>query len=179
MHYSSLTPAQKSTYASMVGSTVEDLESKFLANSMTIKSSMYFHIPLEEYKTAWNEYADADYNDSALNNVKFNFGIAGETGKVVYCGMNDDNVFETAQELGSTTNIFCGHDHLNNFSITYYGKDGNKTSDNGITLTYGMSIDYLAYMGIWKKTEQRGGTIINVKPSGELVVEQIKLKDCE
>lgn len=125
----------------------------------TVKSSAFMHIPLTEYRDAWNEYVNAGYQDT--ENVKYNYGTAGESGSVVYCGVHDDNLFETMQELGSTDSVFCGHDHLNNFSLTY----------KGINLNYGMSIDYLAYSGISKLGSQRGCTLMNVTTSGVLTSE--------
>jgi len=59
-------------------------------------------------------------------------------------------------ELGSTKGVFCGHDHENNFSIEY----------KGIQLSYGMSIDYLAYIGISKVGAQRGCKVITYSPDG-------------
>ena len=76
----------------------------------------------------------------------------------------------------------CGHDHYNNYSLevtetVYYNVDDNgimipvevtdgataANSERGtVRLTYGMSIDYLAYVGIASKVEQRGGTEIRV-----------------
>ncbi|MDR2046987.1 MAG: metallophosphoesterase [Clostridiales bacterium] len=125
------------------------------------KSLAFFHIPLREQKDAWFEYADNGMRDTA--NVKFRYGFAGETGVVVYCGIGEDNLFETMLALGSTQGVFTGHDHLNNFSVDYNGGSGERT----IRLTYGMSIDYLAYPGIYKKVAQRGGTVILIQPNGE------------
>ena len=88
--------------------------------------------------------------------MKYYFGTAGETGRVIYSGMGEDEVFETVQALGSTKAIFCGHDHYNNFSLDY----------KGIRLTYGKSIDYLAYDGIYKQGAQRGCTVITYSPDG-------------
>ena len=119
-----------------------------------IKSATFFHIPLTEQRDAWYEYRDAGYQDT--ENVKLIYGLAGEGGNVVFCGMHEDNLFETMQELGSTKAIFCGHDHDNNFSIDY----------KGIRFTYGMSIDYLAYPGIYKRGSQRGCTVITFSPDG-------------
>ena len=119
-----------------------------------IKSLAFFHIPLVEAKDAWDEYVENGYNDT--ENVKLMYGVAGETGKVVYCGVHDDELFETMQELGSTKGVFFGHDHKNNFSFDY----------KGIRLTYGMSVDYLAYPGIYKLGSQRGCTVITVSPDG-------------
>ena len=45
---------------------------------------------------------------------------------------------------------------MNNFSVDY----------KGIRLTYGYSIDYLAYIGIMKYGAQRGCTIIDISPDG-------------
>lgn len=120
----------------------------------TVKSLAFFHIPTSEYLTAWNEYVAAGYKDT--DNVIYNYGTVGETGQLVYHSIHEDMLFETMQELGSTKGIFCGHDHLNNFSIDY----------KGIRLTYGYSVDYLAYSGIYKLGSQRGCTMITVKPDG-------------
>lgn len=119
-----------------------------------IKSVAFFHIPLAEYREAWYEYADNGFKDT--ENVELYYGVAGEDNKVVYCGTGSDELFETMQELGSTKGIFCGHDHENNFSLDY----------KGIRLTYGMSVDYLAYPGIYKMGSQRGCTVINFAPDG-------------
>ncbi len=124
------------------------------ADDTTVKSTMYFHIPLVEYKDAWYEYADNGFKDT--ENVKLVYGTAGEGKKVVYPGIGEDNLFETIQELGSTKAVFCGHDHKNNFSVDY----------KGIRLTYGLSIDYLAYPGIYKLGSQRGCTVIELSPDG-------------
>ena len=125
-----------------------------------IKSAAFFHIPLTEQRDAWYEYRDAGYQDT--ENVKLHYGVAGEGGNVVFCGMHEDNLFETMLELGSTKAIFCGHDHDNNFSIDY----------KGIRFTYGMSIDYLAYPGIYKRGSQRGCTVINFAPDGSFNCQQ-------
>ena len=123
-----------------------------------LKSCLFFHIPLTEFKDAWYEYVDNGFQDT--ENVKYVYGAAGEGKKVVYCGIGDDNLFETVQELGSTQGIFCGHDHLNNFSLEY----------KGVRLTYGRSVDYLAYPGIYKLGSQRGCTVITYAPDGSMTV---------
>ena len=120
----------------------------------TVKSLAFWHVPNTEYLDAWNEYVEAGYKNT--ENAKYHYGVVGETGKMVYSGVYEDEIFEVMQELGSTKGIFCGHDHLNNFSIEY----------KGIRLTYGFSIDYLAYSGISKLGSQRGCTMITVKPDG-------------
>jgi len=120
----------------------------------TLKSCLFFHIPLTEYKDAWYEYINNGQQDT--ENVHYVYGTAGESKKVVYCGIGNDELFETALALGSTQAMFCGHDHYNNFSVDY----------KGIRLTYGRSVDYLAYPGIYKLGTQRGCTVITVSPDG-------------
>lgn len=119
-----------------------------------IKSAAFFHIPLTEQKDAWYEYAENGFKDT--ENVKLHYGTAGEGGKVVYSGIGEDGLFEAMLETGSTKAVFCGHDHYNNFSVDY----------KGIRLTYGMSVDYLAYPGIYRKGSQRGCTMIEFNPDG-------------
>ncbi len=125
-----------------------------------IKSAAFFHIPLTEQRDAWHEYRDAGYQDT--ENVKFHYGVAGEGGDIVFCGIHEDNLFETMLELDSTKAVFCGHDHENNFSVDY----------KGIRFTYGMSVDYLAYPGIYKLGSQRGCTMISFSPDGSFECKQ-------
>ena len=151
--YDNIHPNQINWYKENVEMYNEE-NRKLHPNAQTVKSAAFFHIPLAEYKEAWEEYVENGFADT--DNTKFIYGTAGETGKVVYCGVGDDELFETFLELGSTQAVFCGHDHLNNFSLEYHG----------VRLTYGMSVDYLAYPGIYKKGSQRGCTVIEFNPDG-------------
>lgn len=117
-----------------------------------VKTLCFFHIPLVEMKDAWFELEANDFKDT--QSVKYIDGIIGETGKRVYCGIGEDDLFEAMVELGSTKAMFNGHDHYNNATI----------SKDGIILSYGYSIDYLAYSGISKVGSQRGCTMITCKP---------------
>lgn len=121
-------------------------------------SLAFFHIPLEEYGIAWNEFKANGYQDT--ENVTYYDGWYHEGDEKSYCGIYPDNLFETMLELGSTKGIFCGHDHVNNAVLDY----------KGIKLTYGMSIDYLAYTDLNKKGAQRGCTVINLTQDGNLSI---------
>ena len=131
----------------------------------TVNSMLFFHIPLQEYKTATELYLD----DS--DEVKYFFGEnpgdhGGITNDLVCCSDYPSKLFDTAVELGSTTAMFYGHDHYNNASIEY----------KGIRLTYGMSIDYLAMPGIAKETKQRGAELITIHNDSTWDLEQIPLE---
>lgn len=130
----------------------------------TVNSFVFFHIPLQEYKTATELYLDGS------DEVTYFFGEnpgdhGGITNDLVCCSDYPSKMFDTALELGSTTGFFCGHDHYNNASIEY----------KGIRLTYGMSIDYLAMPGIERETKQRGAELITIHPDSSWNLEQIPL----
>lgn len=117
------------------------------------KSLLFFHIPIAQYRDAWALYKENGFKDT--DTVQYHYGRVGEKGGI-YPSLYPDGVFDAVLELGSTQGLFCGHDHLNNFSLDY----------KGVRLTYGLSIDYLAYVGIKNYGAQRGCTIIDVRPDG-------------
>ena len=82
------------------------------------KSLMFFHIPIAQYKTAWEAYKENGYKDTG--EVQVHYGGIGEKGGL-FPSLHPDNVFDTLQQVGSTRGTFCGHDHLNNLSVTYKG----------------------------------------------------------
>ena len=87
----------------------------------------------------------------------------------VCCSDYPSSLFERMKELQSTKAVFCGHDHYNNMSLEY----------QGIRLTYGMSIDFLAMPGIANDENQRGGTLITVRKDGSFVIEQLPYKNIQ
>ncbi len=128
-----------------------DEQTQLLEKYGLVNSLVFMHIPPIEYQTAWDEFKANGYKDT--ENVKHYYGTLGEN---VCYPSQDDTFFETALELGGTKGIFVGHDHINTFSMDY----------KGIRLTYGMSIDYVAYSKIDKRGTQRGCTVITVKTDG-------------
>lgn len=128
----------------------------------TVSSMVFFHIPLQEYRTAYELY------ESGSNEVKYFFGSNDEEMiDKVCCSDYPSRLFDKMKELDSTKAVFCGHDHYNNISLEY----------QGIRLTYGMSIDYLAMPGIEKSDKQRGGTLITINADSTYTIEQISLNE--
>lgn len=112
-------------------------------------SLAFFHMPPKEMRDAW-EILKLGGTDK----VTYHLGGVGEINDHVgYSRKKQGNFFEEMVKFGSCKGMFFGHDHLSNLSVTY----------KGIRLTYGMSIDFLAYRDIRKKYTQRGGTIISIK----------------
>lgn len=147
------------------------------AEDALVKNLLFFHIPLTEYGKYWNEYKDNGHQDTA--NVHYVYGKAGESGEKSYPGVADCLTFETMLLHGGQ-GTFCGHDHYNTFAIdvtaTVKDADGNDVTGT-IRLTYGMSIDYLAYVGIADDIEQRGGTEIKISADGSFQTRQRPYQD--
>lgn len=118
-------------------------------------SLLFFHIPLGEVKTAYDEYIA---NGRELKGDLTSFtGHDGEEDEVVYCSRLEEGLFEKVVELGNTKAMFYGHDHFNNFVMNY----------KGVLLSYGYTVDYIAYGDIGNKGYQRGCTVINVGADGQ------------
>ena len=120
----------------------------------TVKSMMFMHIPIREVKVAYEDFVNN--NRQNTENTKYLGGNDGESDPVVYCSEREEELFETISLLGSTEALFYGHDHLNSFVLEY----------KGVVLSYGYSIDYLAYFGIKGKGYQRGCTMIEIDADG-------------
>ena len=129
--------------------TVEELTE--LNGGEEPKSLAFFHIPPIEMMDAYNEYKKAGFKDT--DNLKYIYGEIGEGNEAICCSKYNYGIFDAFRENG-TQGVFFGHDHLNNLCVEY----------KGVRLTYGYSIDYLAYSGINKYGLQRGCTVITVHP---------------
>ncbi len=128
------------------------------------RSLAFFHIPPKEFKEGWEKcYTGSDEAQYHLGFVQEKDNYFG------YPKTKEGKFFGEMVKLGSCKGMFMGHDHLNTLSITY----------RGIRLTYGMSIDYLAYSGIKKKHTQRGGTLIDVYDDGSFDVSLLPLDSIE
>lgn len=125
-----------------------------------IPPMVFFHMPLQEYKTANDLYEQGN------NKVKYYFGGIGETMiDKICCSNYPSKLFDTALKLDSTKAMFCGHNHFNNISLEY----------KGIRLTYGMSIDYIIMPGTDKETKQRGTKSITIDKYSNFEINQIIL----
>ncbi len=142
--------------------TISQLSQKreYFDDCVPVKSLAFFHIPLVEFKEAWDELEANNFKNT--DSVKYIDGIIGETGKRVFCGIGDDKLFEKMVELGSTKAMFNGHDHYNNVTV----------SRDDIIFSYGYTIDYLAYIGISGEGSQRGCTMITVHPDTTFTIDK-------
>lgn len=155
-------------------------------NGKEVKNLSFFHIPLREFRDAWANVIDTTEKEHKAGNKDYAvkpgdkittdrgtteliYGEMHETDKPkngvrtygVSCGYGEDDLFAKGLAHGMQ-GVFCGHDHLNNFSVNYTPAGAPRS----IRLTYSMSVDYLAYPGIFKQTAQRGCTVITLDAQG-------------
>ena len=157
--YDNVHPNQVEWYEAEI-KRMNAVNEKINENSSPVTSLAFFHIPLVEMADGWNEFKENGYKDT--DEFRYVDGIMGEGGRVIYCGLGEDGLFEKMLELGSTKAMFNGHDHLNNTTFEY----------KGVQFSYGYSIDYFAYSGIDKLGSQRGCTIITCNPDASFEIEK-------
>lgn len=126
-----------------------------------VESSVFLHIPVCEYNDAWTKtHGSENIGELAPELSPEAVGIKGEG---VSCPPVNNGFFDVCKELGSTKNIFAGHDHANNFQIYH----------EGIRLNYTLKTGYGAYY-----TEGlTGGTVISVDSDGTAYAEHIYISD--
>jgi len=132
--------------------TINNLAKEYNKETSKINTFLFIHIPLQVYTDAYNDYENGSKAEMIYGKAEEN--ICSPDAK--------DDFFATIKKLGSTRAIFCGHDHLNYYSMKY----------EDIILSYGMSIDYLAYVRIHKKNAQRGGQLIRIKEDNTFILSQ-------
>lgn len=162
-HYDNIHENQVEWYKEQILSLGAENEATAVKNKVSydsekpVQSFLFFHIPLVEYSDAWDELKENGYENTG--DVEF---IEGFKGEEECCGEGSDSLFETALSLGSTKAMFCGHDHINYYSLNY----------KGIVLSYGYSIDCLAYPGIKSRGSQRGCSIITCNPDSTYAIDK-------
>ncbi len=121
-----------------------------------VESSAFMHIPVYEFKTVWAEYYDKEKDCFTGPYAEGSFGIIHETP----CpGAVNNNFMDDVIELGSTKNMFFGHEHVNNASFLY----------EGVRLTYALKLGE----GCYFEEGLEGGTIFTVNSDGSGTVEHI------
>ena len=88
-----------------------------------VPSLMFYHIPLPEIDDAWDKAQTGE--DGAI--LKY-----GEKGEKTCPPDENSGFFDVIVNKGSTTGMYFGHDHVNNFIVNYKGVDfayGVKATD--------------------------------------------------
>nr|MCR5278775.1 metallophosphoesterase [Lachnospiraceae bacterium] len=109
-----------------------------------VRSVVFGHIPLPEFKLGYELATDNDREYSHENGW-----ISGYRRENVCCSPVNTGMFSAMLESDSTYAYFAGHDHINDFIVTY----------KGIMLGYNLPGNYSSYNIISKKEKPIFGGI--------------------
>ena len=143
-----------SVHADQIAWYAETIDEVSAQEGRLVPSFVFMHIPFRAFADACDALQDASPEAQYL------FGANGEA---VSHPDHDTGFFDCIVDKGSTQAVFVGHDHVNYLGVRYRGVD----------LVYSKSIDYIAYPGISKMTDQRGATLIVLSPDGSYTIEPL------
>lgn len=130
-----------------------------LAENKVVPSMAFFHIALPEMAIA----LEGSLDENNLGEVPESIGT-GAIRERITCPPYNSGLFNVMKELGSTKDVFVGHDHSNDASLTY----------QGIRMTYGVKTGPSPHQ--WNDAVAYGGTLITIK-DGDNKVEVTQLYD--
>lgn len=127
--------------------TVEDINT---FSGSIVKSMMFVHIPLCEYKTAYESIT----GEISVTNETPEYNVPNSDGDMILYGKrreaichpgHNSGMFDVIKELGSTKAVISGHDHINDFILSY----------QGVKLGYCESSGYSSYNVLKRKLEKQ------------------------
>ena len=112
--------------------TSEKLEKTY---GKKIPSLMFFHIPLQEFRTMYeNDAYKLQHPELGLSPQH---GVIGERNEDECPGPFNSGLFSATLERGDVKGIFVGHDHVNNYVGNYFGIYLGYSANTGFG-TYGL-----------------------------------------
>jgi 3',5'-cyclic AMP phosphodiesterase CpdA len=117
------------------------------------EKSVFMHIPLPEYQAAY----DAAF-DTVSGKWREGFAAFGEQHEKICCERDKDGnpvyrgFLDKIRSVKGLKYVFCGHEHLNDWSVLY----------NGVRLTYTLKVG----RGSGFRLNFNGGTVITVGDNG-------------
>lgn len=144
-------------------------------NGNTVKSVVFDHIALPEYKEAYEKIANE--TEVTLNVPLYNvpdedgdYIIDGQRREIICNSGHNSGFFDALLEMGSTDAFVCGHDHINDFVLSY----------KGIILAYNVPSGYSSYNLVSKKMGDRlmkGYSRYIVSKDGDISIFQLHNAD--
>ncbi|MBR4761599.1 MAG: hypothetical protein IK086_03085, partial [Clostridia bacterium] len=137
-------------------------------------SVLITHIPINAYLAAANAAFKINRPDKSVTLARsygkdvWNVGYEDSYGvyhEPISAYPEDEGAFDLIRELGSTKNIVCGHNHINNWVVNY----------NGVRFVFGTKTG----IGSYFEPDINGGTAIYVNQNGVSSVchEYVDIKD--
>ncbi len=149
---------------------------RLYAEGRTVPSTVFVHIPLPEYKTAYEELTGETEVSPAnvpVYNVPNENGdcvLMGQRREGVCCSGHNSGFFDAIREEGSTDLVVCGHDHINDFVLSW----------RGVVFSYNVPSGYSSYNLYTKKLSDdmiQGYTRYTFRGDGSFGLEQIHNAD--
>lgn len=159
---------------------ISDTELGLDRNGKTVKSMIFNHVGIPEFKTAY----DLAYNGgNPTEDYFYGYRLQGnytnnESGKA-----DEDKFFNRVKALGSTTAIFMAHHHDNDFSVNYQGIRLTFGQHSGVAHNYrtthgnnGVGVSEwtdVNFSRVDNYGDNRGGTQTTITADGEFEIEPI------
>lgn len=134
-----------------------------------VPSMAFFHIPLPEFEYAITEYGlwENPKEKKYSKPIPQEYGF-GQIRERICCPPENTGFFAKVKELGSTKDIFVGHDHSNDASVLY----------QGIRMTYGVKVGPSPKP--WNDAVHYGATMITISADNQKVkTEQMKFDEAD
>lgn len=129
MNYSYVPTANQVSWYRDTINAISDSEYGKDRGDSVVKSMIFTHVGIPEFKTAWTEaWNKGNPTENYYYGHYFNGNYTSKYGDMP----EDEQIFAVAKALGSTTAIFMCHHHDNDFSVEY----------QGIRLTFGQHSGY-------------------------------------
>lgn len=130
---------------------------------IAVKSMLFTHVPLPEFFESYNIAAEG-------GDAEIVYGHYLE-GNPASKGFELCVIFDKILELGSTSAVFAGHYHDNDFMVRYKGVDMVFVQHSGVAHYYRMDADdvkkQIDMSDIHTYGDERGGTVIDIGYDGE------------
>ncbi len=161
----------KGSYAYIKADQIEWYKKQIASMPEGNKSSLFIHIPLCEYALGWDEiYNEANGTIKDTDDCSYISGLQREP---VCCAEYNSGLFEVMKELGSTKDVYCGHDHVNDYSIVYQGIGLHYLQASGYA-TYGWNDKTETQTTVLEEQSLQGYTILDMKSDGENIITRIR-----
>ncbi|WJY68248.1 metallophosphoesterase family protein [Corynebacterium auris] len=128
---------------------------------------MYFHMPTYEHRDMWygGPARSAEIHHLAAKQA---FGIEGVKNEDVYYGSFNSGIYAAVRDRGDVIGIYCGHDHINSYTGTYFGVELGYCPGTGFA-PYGLAD------GTWLQHTLRGARVFELNENSGRVYESTRL----
>ena len=130
-----------------------------LNNNEVVPSMLFLHIPLCEFHDIYEQNIN---NKNNTNNI-----VSGEKNEEECNSLINTGMFEKIKELKSTRVVSCGHDHINDYHVTY-----QEEGYNDIELIYGIKSTNRIYHDL----DMIGGKLFTIHNDHTISYEDIFVK---